>query len=197
MNQIDFAEIADCSTATIQAIEVGRLNLSPGLAAKISIATGVSEEWLLANKRKEPIRTRDGRLFSKKAYEHRRATLALARSSYSQAHTPDRLFAYYQIMRRVLARLDREKEAIAIYRIEEFLRAFVREFTGKTVTADAGVNPLILDLIEADLKSAKKLAKAVRGKFGSIDDLPDVKAIAAEMKKRVDEIDYSLYLPQH
>ena len=36
------------STATIQAIELGKLKLSEELAIKISLETGVSAKWLLA-----------------------------------------------------------------------------------------------------------------------------------------------------
>lgn len=53
--QKEFAEIVGCSLATIQSVELGRLELSQKLAARISERTGVSMEWLLRGKAKRPI----------------------------------------------------------------------------------------------------------------------------------------------
>ncbi|MFT5469321.1 MAG: transcriptional regulator with XRE-family HTH domain [Verrucomicrobiales bacterium] len=62
--QKELAAIADCSVATVQSIELGRLKLSEKLAARISKKTGVSMIWLLAGEPKRPIpaaETRPGR----------------------------------------------------------------------------------------------------------------------------------------
>jgi transcriptional regulator with XRE-family HTH domain len=48
MPQKQLADLAECSTATIQAVELRKLKLSRGLAFKISQATGVSYDYLLA-----------------------------------------------------------------------------------------------------------------------------------------------------
>jgi transcriptional regulator with XRE-family HTH domain len=48
MPQKQLADLAGCSTATIQAVELLKLKLSSGLAFKISQATGISYDYLLA-----------------------------------------------------------------------------------------------------------------------------------------------------
>jgi len=54
LNQSELAKLADCSPRTIQAVELGPLNLSDGLALKIAQSTGVSVEWLLNGDPAEP-----------------------------------------------------------------------------------------------------------------------------------------------
>ena len=47
LTQKDFAKLVGKSTTTIQAIELGKLQLSKDLAVKISVETGVAARWLL------------------------------------------------------------------------------------------------------------------------------------------------------
>lgn len=47
MGQKELAELAGCSLATIQSVELGRLKLSQRLAEKIATVCGVSPDWLL------------------------------------------------------------------------------------------------------------------------------------------------------
>jgi transcriptional regulator with XRE-family HTH domain len=49
LNQSELAKMVRCSVATIQSIELNRLQLSDSLAAQISIRTGVDIDWLLNN----------------------------------------------------------------------------------------------------------------------------------------------------
>ena len=66
-------------TATIQAIELGKLNLSEELALKISVETGVSARWLLdGDPNVEPVMDDGGSgihlgIFTKNDFEERRA----------------------------------------------------------------------------------------------------------------------------
>jgi hypothetical protein len=53
--QGQFAIWCGCSAFTIQSIEVGRLALSKKLAERISLVTGVPEEWLLKNNPDSPM----------------------------------------------------------------------------------------------------------------------------------------------
>jgi transcriptional regulator with XRE-family HTH domain len=55
LKQIELAELANCSLATIQAVELGRLALSESLAGRISAATGANLDWLRANDLKRPL----------------------------------------------------------------------------------------------------------------------------------------------
>jgi transcriptional regulator with XRE-family HTH domain len=49
LNQTELAQLAGCSPATIQSIELLRLKLSKGLAARIAQGIGCDLDWLLEN----------------------------------------------------------------------------------------------------------------------------------------------------
>jgi transcriptional regulator with XRE-family HTH domain len=49
LKQSELAELAGCSVASIQSIELNRLKLSKSMAARISNRTGVNFDWLLKN----------------------------------------------------------------------------------------------------------------------------------------------------
>jgi transcriptional regulator with XRE-family HTH domain len=55
LKQTELAELANCSVPTIQSIELNRLSLSPGLAARISAATGADFDWLRRNDVNQPM----------------------------------------------------------------------------------------------------------------------------------------------
>jgi transcriptional regulator with XRE-family HTH domain len=55
LKQTELAELVNCSTATIQSIELNRLALSESLAARISAATGIDLDWLRANDISKPV----------------------------------------------------------------------------------------------------------------------------------------------
>jgi hypothetical protein len=61
-------ELCDTSTPTIQAVELGKLALSGKLAEKVAANTGVSESWLMDNKVKAPILSREGKPLTKAYY---------------------------------------------------------------------------------------------------------------------------------
>lgn len=63
LTQRKMAEVAGCSVPTVRAVELGKLKLSPGLAQKISIATGISASWLLDNDLDAPLVNREGTPF--------------------------------------------------------------------------------------------------------------------------------------
>jgi len=55
LSQFDVAKLAGCSKATIQSVELCRLELSRPLAAKLQGALGVPLDWLLLNDLTSPI----------------------------------------------------------------------------------------------------------------------------------------------
>jgi DNA-binding XRE family transcriptional regulator len=55
LSQEQLAKWCDCSYYTIQAVELGRLNLSNSLAERISMATGAPVKWLLENNLSAPL----------------------------------------------------------------------------------------------------------------------------------------------
>jgi transcriptional regulator with XRE-family HTH domain len=54
LTQEQLAKWCGCSYYTIQAVELGRLNLSPSLAERISLVTGVPAKYLLENNPSAP-----------------------------------------------------------------------------------------------------------------------------------------------
>src|SRR5690348_717249 len=78
ITQKEMGDLLDCSRATIQAVELGRLKLSEKLAHRIAYETGASLVWLLAGDvRRKPIRS-DGTPFTKDSFESERASLSHA-----------------------------------------------------------------------------------------------------------------------
>jgi hypothetical protein len=70
------AEFAECSPATIQAIELGKLKISDRIARLVFVNTGVSLEWLLANDTSVPPTDHDTKEpLSKDTFEAHRAGL--------------------------------------------------------------------------------------------------------------------------
>jgi transcriptional regulator with XRE-family HTH domain len=55
LKQTELARLANCSVATIQPVELGRLELSESLAGRISAVTGADLDWLRANDLKRPL----------------------------------------------------------------------------------------------------------------------------------------------
>ena len=75
LTQKEMAAILECSTPTIQAVELGKLNLSPGLAQRVTFQTGVSIEWLLANDTTMPPVSARGDSYTKARFEDYQAAL--------------------------------------------------------------------------------------------------------------------------
>jgi transcriptional regulator with XRE-family HTH domain len=73
LRQKEMAELAGCSTHTIQSVELGRLALSELLARKISNATGISAGCLLRNDLKAPLISDHFEPFTVEDYNQRRA----------------------------------------------------------------------------------------------------------------------------
>jgi transcriptional regulator with XRE-family HTH domain len=69
LTQKEMAAVLHCSAPTIQAIELGKLNLSEKLAGFASLQTGVNLAWLLEDDvTKPPINTK-GKPYTKKTFE--------------------------------------------------------------------------------------------------------------------------------
>jgi hypothetical protein len=70
------AELVGTSRPTIQAVELGKLALSRGLADRVSLHTGVSRSWLLDNKYNvQPTCQRDAHEYTKRIFEMTRAEI--------------------------------------------------------------------------------------------------------------------------
>ena len=133
LGQKELAEIVGKSTATIQAIELGKLNLSEELALKISVETGVSARWLLdGDPNVEPVMDDGGSgihlgIFTKNDFEERRA---------DRLQNVDHSIRSIGLPWREAARLFAIKEAAEAtansrmlkYRISKFLDELEKEF---------------------------------------------------------------------
>ena len=73
LEQKQMADLLGCSLPTIQAIEYGKLKLSPSLAETISTQAGVGLEWLLSNDVSKPILNQFGGEYSKEWFEGHQA----------------------------------------------------------------------------------------------------------------------------
>src|SRR5436190_20090699 len=73
LTQKEMADLVECSTPTIQAIELGKLKLSEKLGVTLATKTGVSLDWLMSNDVTAPIVNPRGEPYTKEAFEFIRA----------------------------------------------------------------------------------------------------------------------------
>lgn len=81
ITQKEMAGILECSTPTVQAIELGKLKLSMDLAQRVNFQTGVSTEWLLADDVTQPPASTQGKPYTKALFEERQAALLSPKDS--------------------------------------------------------------------------------------------------------------------
>jgi transcriptional regulator with XRE-family HTH domain len=130
LGQKEMAELAGCSSATIQSIELGRLSLSEELARKISAETGILFEWLLLNDLRMPLIADHGEPFAMEDFNRRRSeremgiptTRALLRQGL--LGEGDALI-YFAWMRGIFAA---NKADIATWKVGKFLEQLARDY---------------------------------------------------------------------
>lgn len=81
LTQKETAQILECSTPTVQAIELGKLKLSMDLAQRVNFQTGISTEWLLADDTSQPAVSGHGKPYTKATFEDRQAALLSPKTS--------------------------------------------------------------------------------------------------------------------
>jgi transcriptional regulator with XRE-family HTH domain len=74
LTQKEMAAILGCSTPTIQAVELGKLKLSDGLAERIAWETGVALTWLMKNDVSTPPLADTGAEFTRAVFDTRQAS---------------------------------------------------------------------------------------------------------------------------
>ena len=79
--QKEMAAILECSTPTIQAVELGKLKLSLDLAQRVHFQTGVCTEWLLADDVSQPPVFGQGKPYTKAHFEQMQAALLSPKKS--------------------------------------------------------------------------------------------------------------------
>jgi len=75
LTQKEMAQLLDCSTPTIQAIELGKLKLSLDLAQRVQFQTGVHPEWLLADDTSKPPVSGQDTPYTKATFDEMQAAL--------------------------------------------------------------------------------------------------------------------------
>jgi transcriptional regulator with XRE-family HTH domain len=132
LGQKEMANLAGCSTRTIQSIELGTLRLSEGLARRIAAATGVHLRWLLENDLKVPIvsgglaRTRD---YTRSDYERAQAAKTIVADNLTANFSADYAASFYGQIRAILSSAAKKRLAeVATWRIAKFLEDCRSEF---------------------------------------------------------------------
>lgn len=92
LTQKEMAELAECSTATIQAIELGKLKLSMKLATNLYAQTGVGLAWLMQDNVSQPAVDFEGKNYTRERFERVQASLFAPREE-SSAVRRDLFFA--------------------------------------------------------------------------------------------------------
>jgi transcriptional regulator with XRE-family HTH domain len=129
LGQKKMADVARCSTPTIQSIELGRLALSESLARRISAATGVGLRWLLDNDLSAPIVNRAGYPYLRLTFESRQAGKAFGDNRLSRQSLADFAAAFYGQIRAILSSASKRNFAeVATWRLGKFLDTCRREF---------------------------------------------------------------------
>lgn len=83
--QKELAQILECSTPTVQAVELGKLKLSLDLAERVHFQTGVCTEWLLADDVSQPPVSPQGKPYTKARFEEMQAALLSPKKSGTDA----------------------------------------------------------------------------------------------------------------
>jgi len=133
-SQKEAADKIGKSAPTIQAIELGKLKMSDGIATLISHETGVSIGWLLGGDPSIPPYPADApsQVFGKDAFDARRVLLnreATGDHKQEMLAALKRAPGLFQIISRILAlSVIGNNVPLAVYRLEEFTQKLYDEF---------------------------------------------------------------------
>lgn len=129
LGQKEVAEMAGCSRATIQSVELVRLPLSEERARRISAATGVHFRWLIENDLDAPIIDAQGRPYTLSLYELIQAQKKVGSSEFVQFMIHDYAASFYGQIRAVLSSaVKRDLGEVAVWKIARFLEDCRIEF---------------------------------------------------------------------
>jgi hypothetical protein len=159
IGQKQMADVAKCSTATIQSIELGkrkgkyRLTLSESLARRISAATGVGLRWLLDNDLNAPIVNRAGEPYLRLTFDSRQAGKAFGDNRLSRQSLADYAASFYGQIRAVLSSASKRNFAeVATWRLGKFLDTCRREF---------GHDEGLIEMVESPYPNDRQVEAAI------------------------------------
>ena len=189
--QKDFADLAGCSTRTIQAIELGSLDLSRKLATKISIETGMSVECLLQNDVDKPLLNTWRRPFTKLHFENINAVHQQPLTGDLIERLPDSLLAAYANLRSIFAVASRQGEtawlkafSYLVQAINELRHEVDSSKRERALYAGHPLTPSQLWLIEHDLHMARIHFETTPGQKFKLRAPPTEESIAKYMAFR-------------
>ncbi len=141
LTQKEMAELAECSTATIQAIELGKLKLSEKLAGLISQNTAIDQAWLLENDVSKPMLNAYGNPYYPRQYTTRAAPRPRdnPRDAFDLAYNMQAavLRAIYFIIPAFIEAQKHGKSRLLDYKLRKALEAMSKEFpTDKRSSAE-------------------------------------------------------------
>jgi len=132
LTQKEMATLMGCSTATVQAIELGKLKLSEKLGLEIAVKTGVRLEWLMAGDVSKPILDTDGAPYTLATFEN----LAAKQHTWigqGQNYLTGALgfsAVLMQVGRALLAAAEKDASELLAYRLLNAVRPICDQFPG-------------------------------------------------------------------
>ena len=159
LTQKEMAAILECSTPTIQAVELGRLNLSEKLAGLVSHKTGINLTWLLKNDVNQPPVDIEGVPYTKALFEDYQA-LGL-QQKHPDLGALQALHSLTTNIRRLCAIQFRayknDDSALCAYKLAKAFEELEKHF-GVTEEDHVAVKMPESDKIAADIKKIPQLA---------------------------------------
>ncbi len=196
LTQKEMAAVLQCSTPTIQAIELGRLNLSEKLAGLASLQTGINLAWLLNNDVTRPPIDTKGKTYTKETFEQFQSTNAIRKDPRMENEIA--IFCRNQISVRLHALLLRayrnDNTDLCVYKLSKAFDELEKQF-GVTTDDRKAIKPVKrTPKFEAEVKKDERLSWwEFASRFFDVLDQEEKKKIAArglkpmpdaELKKR-------------
>src|SRR6266404_4602819 len=139
LTQKQLANLAECSCPTIQAIELGKLQISAKLAQRIAYRTGINPGWLLANDVAQKPTLGDGTPFTKATFEMEQASLTrpAIRSGELEAIRLEIITVVERLAANCSSAYQTDRVWLWTYKVEVALAALEKEFG-----TDKSINPV-------------------------------------------------------
>lgn len=164
LTQKQLADLAECSCPAIQAIELGKLQLSEKLAQRIAYQTGVNPGWLLANDVAQKATCGDGTAFTKETFEREQASLTRPATGLGQleAIRLEIITAVERLVANCSSAYKTEKIWLWTYKMEVALAALEKQFG-----TDKSINP-VAAACYPQMKKRRPVIQPIIDKFGDV-----------------------------